>query len=85
VDATTAALEPIARASTRRPGVLSRRLLADVVSQAWSASITTGSGPRCRCSHLVGIVSVVVLLAYGNGFRTALDSGFAGHSPTARP
>ena len=30
-----------------------------------------------------GIISVVVLLAYGEGFRSALDAGFKGAFPTA--
>ena len=35
------------------------------------------SAPACRCSGISwGIVSVVMLLAYGNGFRDALARGF---------
>jgi putative ABC transport system permease protein len=55
------------------------RLLADVVVQAivglyhhWFRAALSMLGISW------GIVSVVVLLAYGDGFRSALDSGFAG-------
>ena len=76
--AAAALAEPVLRTHSR-PRAFSGRLLRDVVVQA-------GAGLyhhwfRAALSMLGiswGIVSVVVLLAYGDGFRGALDAGFAG-------
>ncbi len=81
MDATAATLDPLAhpqrRTSARRG--LSASMLKDVVVQAvvglyhhWFRAALSMLGIAW------GIVSVVVLLAYGDGFRTALMAGFAG-------
>jgi len=77
---TTAVLEPIAT----RPAGSHRRwqggaMLRDIVVQAFAG--LHHHWFRAALSMLGiswGIVSVVVLLAYGDGFRTALEAGFAG-------
>lgn len=63
----------------RRAALLSGQVLRDVVVQAvtglyhhWFRATLSMLGISW------GIVSVVVLLAYGEGFRGALDAGFAG-------
>jgi putative ABC transport system permease protein len=73
------ALEPIARPRRFARHLLSASTLADVVVQAivglyhhWFRAALSMLGISW------GIVSVVVLLAYGDGFRGALDAGFAG-------
>lgn len=81
MDATAATLEPAVHAprrSSARRG-LSASMLADVVMQAivglyhhWFRAALSMLGIAW------GIVSVVVLLAYGDGFRVALMAGFAG-------
>jgi putative ABC transport system permease protein len=81
MDATTATLDRLADAAgaaPRRP-VLSAAMLRDIVVQAvtglyhhWFRAALSMLGISW------GIVSVVVLLAYGNGFSRALDAGFAG-------
>jgi putative ABC transport system permease protein len=79
VDTAAIALPPVSQARPRRPRGFSSRLLADVVVQALVGLYHHRF--RAALSMLGiswGIVSVVVLLAYGDGFRTALDSGFAG-------
>jgi putative ABC transport system permease protein len=79
VDATAVTLDPIVPSSRTRRGPMSGRLLVDVVTQALTGLYHHWF--RAALSMLGiswGIVSVVVLLAYGNGFRGALDSGFAG-------
>ncbi len=81
MDVTAATLEPAVHAprrSSARRG-LSASMLADVVMQAivglyhhWFRAALSMLGIAW------GIVSVVVLLAYGDGFRVALMAGFAG-------
>jgi putative ABC transport system permease protein len=78
----TAALDPLAtahRTAGRSRSVLSPGVLRDVAVQAvtglyhhWFRAALSMLGISW------GIVSVVVLLAYGDGFRGALDAGFAG-------
>jgi putative ABC transport system permease protein len=76
---TAAALDPVA-VQRRRP----RRLIAIWMMREVAVQAVTGLYHhwfRAALSMLGiswGIVSVVVLLAYGDGFRTALDAGFAG-------
>jgi putative ABC transport system permease protein len=78
---TTATLPTIAPPAprARRRGLLSRGVMRDVIVQAvtglyhhWFRAALSMLGISW------GIVSVVVLLAYGDGFRAALDVGFAG-------
>jgi putative ABC transport system permease protein len=78
---TAAALDAIATAapSRRRRGMFSGGILRDVVVQAFAGLYHHWF--RAALSMLGiswGIVSVVVLLAYGDGFRAALEAGFAG-------
>ena len=58
--------------------IMTIRVLREIaVREAMRASSATASrAPRCSAS--VGIVSVVMLLAYGNGFDEALIRGFHG-------
>ncbi len=81
MDVTAATLEPAVHTARRSPARrgLSAGMLADVVVQAiislyhhWFRAALSMLGIAW------GIVSVVVLLAYGDGFRTALQAGFAG-------
>lgn len=81
MDVTAAALEPIAtpRHHAHARSLLSPSVLRDIVAQAvtglyhhWFRAALSMLGISW------GIVSVVVLLAYGDGFRGALDVGFAG-------
>jgi putative ABC transport system permease protein len=75
----TAALAPPARTLDAPRGVLSFRMLRDVVQESFYGLYHHWF--RAALSMLGiswGIVSVVVLLAYGDGFRTALDAGFRG-------
>ena len=77
----TATLDPVVpavRVSHRR-GLLSATVLRDVVVQSitglyhhWFRATLSMLGISW------GIISVVVLLAYGEGFRKALDAGFKG-------
>ncbi len=80
MDSAAAALPSVAHASSRRPPrAPSTRLLGEVAAQALAGLYHHRF--RAALSMLGiswGIVSVVVLLAYGDGFRTALESGFAG-------
>ena len=77
----TATLDPIAHPQQRTPARrgLTASMLKDVVVQAivglyhhWFRAALSMLGIAW------GIVSVVVLLAYGDGFRSALMAGFAG-------
>lgn len=81
MDVTAAIPEPVVHTTGRPPGRrgMSAGMLADVVVQAivglyhhWFRAALSMLGIAW------GIVSVVVLLAYGDGFRTALEAGFAG-------
>lgn len=77
----TATLDPIVapRHHSRSRGMLSGGVLRDVVVQALTGLYHHWF--RAALSMLGiswGIVSVVVLLAYGDGFRMALEAGFAG-------
>ena len=78
---TTATLEPAVQAArvSQRRGLLSATVLRDIVVQSitglyhhWFRATLSMLGISW------GIVSVVVLLAYGDGFRAALEAGFAG-------
>jgi len=78
---TTATLEPVVQAArvSQRRGLLSATVLRDIVVQSitglyhhWFRATLSMLGISW------GIVSVVVLLAYGDGFRAALEAGFAG-------
>jgi putative ABC transport system permease protein len=74
-----AALAPSAPAVPVPRGVFSFRMLRDVVQESFYGLYHHWF--RAALSMLGiswGIVSVVVLLAYGDGFRTALDAGFRG-------
>ena len=81
MNGTVAALDPLVSAPRVAPSrsLLSGGVLRDVVVQAvtglyhhWFRAALSMLGISW------GIVSVVVLLAYGEGFRTALQAGFAG-------
>ena len=81
MDVTAVTLEPVVHTTGRLPvrRGLSVGMLADIVVQAlvglyhhWFRAALSMLGIAW------GIVSVVVLLAYGDGFRTALEAGFAG-------
>jgi putative ABC transport system permease protein len=80
MDANTATLDRVAAPQRTRTGQLLRlSILRDIVVQA--ATGLYHHWFRAALSMLGiawGIVSVVVLLAYGNGFSRALDAGFAG-------
>jgi putative ABC transport system permease protein len=74
----TAAVPPMAAAPRRRAGG-GRAQLDDIVREA--AAGLSRNRVRAALSMLGiswGIVSVVMLLAYGNGFQAALDRGFRG-------
>jgi putative ABC transport system permease protein len=76
-----AVLEPMATAAPlrRRRGTLSGGMFRDIVAQSFASLYQHWF--RAGLSMLGiswGIVSVVVLLAYGDGFRAALEAGFAG-------
>jgi putative ABC transport system permease protein len=75
-----ATLDPVVAERRSRPtSILSAGVLRDVVVQALTGLYHHWF--RAALSMLGiswGIVSVVVLLAYGDGFRGALDAGFAG-------
>jgi putative ABC transport system permease protein len=63
---------------SRRPGLAGGRVLIEVGREAWAGLVRN----RLRAGLATlgiswGIVSVVMLLAYGNGFRDALAKGFA--------
>ena len=78
---TSATLDPVAapRHRPRSRSLLSGSMLRDVVVQALTGLYHHWF--RAALSMLGiswGIVSVVVLLAYGDGFRNALNAGFAG-------
>jgi putative ABC transport system permease protein len=81
MDAPAITLPSTLAAAPRRPSrhLLSGQILRDIVVQAitglyhhWFRAMLSMLGISW------GIVSVVVLLAYGEGFRHALDAGFAG-------
>jgi putative ABC transport system permease protein len=81
MDVTAGTLDSVAGAERprRRSGLFSVAILRDVVGEAWAG--LRQHWFRAALSMLGiswGIVSVVVLLAYGDGFRAALESGFAG-------
>jgi putative ABC transport system permease protein len=79
MEAEAVALPPSRRAFTRSRGGFSLHMLREVVREAlfglyhhWFRAALSMLGISW------GIVSVVVLLAYGDGFRGALDAGFRG-------
>ena len=78
---TAATLDHVAppRRAPRSRGLFSSGILRDIVVQSFTGLYHHWF--RAALSMLGiswGIVSVVVLLAYGDGFRAALDAGFAG-------
>jgi putative ABC transport system permease protein len=65
-------------AASRRPGLAGARVLVEIGREAWAGLVRN----RLRAGLATlgiswGIVSVVMLLAYGNGFRDALAKGFS--------
>jgi putative ABC transport system permease protein len=70
---------PMARPRLRRrPGLAGARVLVEIGREAWAGIVRN----RLRAGLATlgiswGIVSVVMLLAYGNGFRDALARGFS--------
>src|SRR3954447_20122426 len=78
---TAAAIDQVAppRRTPRPRGLFSSGILRDIVVQSFTGLYHHWF--RAALSMLGiswGIVSVVVLLAYGNGFGAALDAGFRG-------
>ena len=64
--------------AARRPGLAGTRVLLEIGREAWAGLVRN----RLRAGLATlgiswGIVSVVMLLAYGNGFRDALARGFS--------
>jgi len=74
-----AALPTAAAPAVRRPRAAGRAQLGDIVREAFAG--LARNRLRAGLSMLGiswGIVSVVMLLAYGNGFQAALERGFRG-------
>jgi len=81
MSSTAATLDQVAppRRAARPRGLFSSGILRDIVVQSFTGLYHHWF--RAALSMLGiswGIVSVVVLLAYGDGFRAALEAGFAG-------